>query len=161
MSNYSAGVLLYTRQEGNIKFLLGRDSKYNTWSDFGGKNESIDKFCRYKTAAREFFEESCGVIYDKVKINAILKDTIPYHCLSYTHNDYFMYLVYIDYDKDIIDYFKTIRHLILQRSELSFKYLEKDCLDWFDFDYIVNHESDFRCVFYKSLLKHIKDIQNA
>lgn len=159
MTNYSAGVLICRKQENNIQFLLGRDSKYKTWSDFGGKNESIDKCCIHKTASREFFEESCGVIYDKLKINAILKDLTPYHCSSYTNNDYFMYVVYVNDTKDFVTDFSKIHNLIRNRSEISFKFLEKDCLRWFDYNYIMNNEHEFRCVFYKSLIKHIDDIQ--
>ena len=66
MSNYeiySAGILPYTNYKGSIYFLLGRDSD-NKWSDFGGRVEPKDRGDYESTAAREFFEETLGSVYD-------------------------------------------------------------------------------------------------
>lgn len=159
---YSAGILICNKDGKNIRFLLGRDSKYKTWSDFGGKNESVDKMCSKRTACREFYEESCGVIFDKTKIMSLLEDKTPMSCLSYMKNDYYMYVLYIDYDECYIDQFYNLRHLLLDSKLISFKYLEKDCLKWIDLEYILNNKDEFRCVFYTSLVDNLdKIIGNA
>ena len=61
-TNYSAGVLLYRIQNGEKEFLLGKDVKYNSWSDFGGKHDNVDNKQPLRTAVREFYEETCGAI---------------------------------------------------------------------------------------------------
>ena len=75
MSNYeiySAGVLPYTIHKDTIYFLLGRDSE-NKWSDFGGRVEPKDKGDYDVTAAREFYEETLGSVYDYDYTKKILK----------------------------------------------------------------------------------------
>ena len=153
---YSAGVLICKREGDQLYFLLGRDSKYKTWSDFGGKNESVDKMYPEKTAAREFYEESCGTIYSKYKIRQMLKHKKPYLCSSYLNNPYYMYLIYDG--NATVEHFEKIRNLLLKRPDVSFKFLEKDKVKWFDYDYIKNNPDDFRCVFYKSLQNNIDTI---
>jgi hypothetical protein len=155
---YSAGVLICNKYGNNLKFLLGRDSKYKTWSDFGGKNEPVDKMCSKKTACREFYEESCGVIFDKTKIMSMLENTIPMSCLSYMKHDYYMYVLYIDDDMSHTTDFANVRNLLLESKSISFKYLEKDRLNWIDLDYILNNRDEFRCVFYTSLVNNLDRI---
>ena len=50
--SYSAGILLYKVTSGKIVVLLGCDSRYKCWSDFGGKCECIDCSYPYRTATR-------------------------------------------------------------------------------------------------------------
>ena len=60
---YSAGVLLYTKRKDEVYFLLGCDCKYQSWSDMGGKCDDSDRRDPLKTASREFYEETCGIIF--------------------------------------------------------------------------------------------------
>lgn len=158
---YSAGVLLAMKQDGDIYFLLGRDAKYKTWSDFGGKHENVDKLSPRKTASREFFEESCGVIYDLLDTFGKLKHTSPLLCKSYMNNNYFMYVLKIDFDDQYVKKFNNIRRLLLMNKHTSHKYLEKDCLQWMTIDNIINNPKSFRCVFYKSFINNLDEIKKC
>lgn len=154
---YSAGILIYAKHNSRIKFLLGRDSKYFTWSDFGGKNDSIDNKCNKRTAAREFYEESCGVIQGISETLHMLEDKIPYICKSYMNHDYFMYVLEIEYDDSIIQKFDKIRRM-LNYTKISYRFAEKDILQWMDIDEIKKNKEIFRCVFYTSFMKYIQEI---
>ena len=61
MTYYAAGVLILAKHNGQIYTLLGKD-QYETYSDFGGKCEYYDKNIPMFTAAREMYEETCGVV---------------------------------------------------------------------------------------------------
>ena len=73
-------------------------------------------------------------------------------------HDYYMYVLYIDYNEDFIKQFDNIRSLLLDLNSISFKFLEKDKLEWIDLEYIKENKDCFRCVFYKSLLTNLDQI---
>lgn len=115
---YGAGILPYTIYKGRVYFLLGKDTKENTWSDFGGRMDPKDteslrfihiKSTREKTAAREFTEETCGVIqsYNTTldRINSrrriLLIDSV-----TPRGHPYFMYLMNISKKDEYITNFK-------------------------------------------------------
>ena len=66
------GILPYTIHEGDIYFLLSRESvdykwkESGLWSDFGGNEEETDEGEKSLTASREFYEETMGCICDFV-----------------------------------------------------------------------------------------------
>ena len=64
---YAAGILFYYKTRKKIYFLLGKDFRYK-WSDFGGKSEKKDHDMPYVTASRECYEETMGVIFDKIQL---------------------------------------------------------------------------------------------
>jgi hypothetical protein len=55
MNNYAAGILLLSWDGKELCVLLGKDN-YNTYSDYGGKCDVVDKGLPYVTAAREMYE---------------------------------------------------------------------------------------------------------
>ena len=69
-----AGILLFCNHNGNIHFLLARESfssKWNLpWSGFEGGSKSSEDV--YETAAREFIEESMGIIPNWNTVDAVL-----------------------------------------------------------------------------------------
>jgi predicted NUDIX family NTP pyrophosphohydrolase len=82
--NYSAGILLYRYNNNQLEFLLGKDVKYNSWSDFGGKYDSVDNKNPLYTAIREFYEETCGVIMNMYEMEKIIKlNNVRVECMSY------------------------------------------------------------------------------
>lgn len=154
---YSAGILIYCVHDNDIFLLLGRDSKYKTWSDFGGKNETIDEKNERKTACREFFEETCGTLFDKHVIFEKLKNYKPYLCQSYMKNPYYMFMMKIDYEeyKNVGQHFDIIRSQIHNLKSFSYKYKEKDSIRWINLKSVLNAPNDYRCVFYKSLIQNL------
>ena len=155
---YSAGILIYTEINGYTYFLLGRDSKYGTWSDFGGKHEYIDDNDSVNTAGREFYEETCGVLFDKRVITERIRHLKPILCQSYMKNPYYMYIIKIkvnDLQKVSSD-FNYIRTKIKYSNGISYKFKEKDKLQWIRKEDICYKPELYRCVFYKSFMKNVK-----
>lgn len=161
---YAAGILFFYRSKTSKKiyFLLGKDFRYK-WSDFGGKQENIDNMKPIKTAVRECYEETLGVILDKPKLVSILQKNPK--CVigkSFLKKDYYMYLIelnnYIDYNYN----FLLIRNNI-KTLESHFK--EKLQLKWFSFDEILENKNDkFRNVFFQTVTNNtdtILDIINT
>ena len=168
----SAGVLIYVRDDENRKkFLLGKDSKYKCWSDFGGKYEHVDS-SPVETASREFYEETDGIIMSRHHVIALLnKDsTKSLKCISYKNRSYLMFLVDVT---DIIpsqeqfmvvrDHFKQFTSMIKQLSgdDSLYRFREKNDIAMFDIIDIVKNPGIFRSVFYNSFLNNLTTISNA
>ena len=167
MNVYSAGVLLYMLQDNTLYFLLGKDCKYDSWSDFGGKTDDKDRRDPLKTASREFYEETCGVVFSMSKLFSILlKEGNVLECKSYKKNQYFMVLLklpdkYIDKRDTIVDNFKYQNILINSKpSEVMRSFKEKSELRWFTLDEITNNKVKIRGVFLYSLMQNLDKIKD-
>ena len=91
---YSAGILLYINVDKEKRFLLGKDDKYNSWSDFGGKCDIGDNSDPLVTASREFYEETSGIVMSKSQAYTMLKENSQLVvCSSYRKQTYYMYLL--------------------------------------------------------------------
>tara|TARA_B100001250_G_C19773314_1_gene778289 strand:+ start:594 stop:1106 length:513 start_codon:yes stop_codon:yes gene_type:complete len=166
MNVYSAGVLLYMKRNNITYFLLGKDCKYDSWSDFGGKTDDKDRRDPLKTASREFYEETCGVIFPLSDIfSLLLKEGHVIECKSYKKNQYFMVLLklpekYINESSTIINHFKFQNILInLKPSEVMRSFREKSELRWFTLDEITNAKMKIRGVFFYSLMQNLNRIK--
>ena len=89
-----------------------------------------------------------------------IKNLDPYICKSYMKNDYFMYILKINYDKNLPYQFIKYRNL-LQLSKTSYKYMEKDSISWQTIDEIKTNSKKYRCVFYKSFIDNIDNILSS
>lgn len=168
----SAGVLIYTRDSQNQKrFLLGRDSKYKCWSDFGGKYEYADS-SPIETAAREFYEETAGIIMSKYHIASMIEklNTKILKCSSYKNRSYVMFLV------DVTEFIPTSPHFIqikqrfqrfaalitaIRNEECLYRFKEKNEIGLFTSKDIVKNPGTFRSVFYNSFLNNLDTINDA
>lgn len=162
-SYYSAGILLYRYNNGKLEFLLGKDVKYNSWSDFGGKHDNTDKKVPLQTAIREFYEETCGVICNMYEMENIINKTksTKIHCVSYKKKSYFMYIVkYEDDGKDIISLFNQ-QYRFLKQTTVSHKFKEKDEIKWFGVDSIIKDKDIIRSVFYNSFSNNLDTINRV
>lgn len=163
---YSAGILLYKFMNNQIHVLLGKDVKYNLWSDFGGRCEEHDRGDRIKTACREFFEESMGIISDEYELRYNIKHrSICLECDTYKKNAYYMYMLDANHLVRSIDVVEDFyyQQLMLGKSHTKHlnKFKEKYQVAWFSLDYIIDNPSLFREVFYKGLVQHLKTIQEC
>lgn len=165
--SYSAGVLLYTYFGDKLYVLLGKDVKYNLWSDFGGSREDSDGCDHIKTASREFFEETMGVISDECELRFKLKlFAICLTCESYKKNPYYMYVMngsnVIQNVYSVIDDFYYQQSLIGKTRSKPFKrFKEKYQINWFSLEYIVQNPMLFREVFYQSIINNLDTIHNV
>ena len=142
-------------------FILGKDSTYNCWSDFGGKAEPMDQNNPVYTAARECYEETAGVLFGRAQLQSrLLERSKMLECTSYKHNRYYMYLLEIDQDLEIHERFSRMQMLIKNLVGLKcFK--EKSSIDVFTLDQIQANRRLFRSVFYNSIINNVDLIQSA
>ena len=136
---YSAGILPYSVYRGDIYFLLGKDRVEQTWSDFGGRCEEIDKGKHEATASREFFEETLGSVMD---IN-LLKRRLKQHnhvkiinSKTISNYPYIMYLVLIPYGYYKKIFARTLNYL--KYLKIARKNIEKDDIRWFSIQTLLN-----------------------
>lgn len=133
MSNYeiySAGILPYTNYKGSIYFLLGRDFD-NKWSDFGGRVEPKDRSDYETTAAREFFEETLGSVYDYDYARKLIKKCPKIVSKTGSGHYYYMYLLKIQYSDLIRTKFLSTKNFISNViTTIDKKYIEKNDIRW-------------------------------
>ena len=162
--HFSAGILLYKVGPHDIFMLLGKDTKYNLWSDFGGKSEYIDQGMSVNTASREFFEESMGIISDECEIRHHLRRAVRLDCVSYRNKKYYMYLLdaLLLPCGDLIQLFRFQKDMLSRiESDGMVKFKEKQDIEWFSLRYVVENPNVFREVFYNSVLNHLDEIRRC
>lgn len=163
MSVYSAGILMYLKKNDILYFLLGKDCRYDNWSDFGGKSDDKDHRNPAKTAAREFYEETCGVIMDMNDTVESISRRDCIECMSYKQNKYFMFLMkYLDtvHDNKFENEFKNQYELICTKPVEIFRpFREKSDLKWFSLTEILDNRYRMRSVFYNSFTENIELIK--
>ena len=131
--NYSAGILPFSILNGNVFFLLGKDSMENTWSDFGGRVELKDQGNNINTAIREFYEESLGVILSIDNVKLLLKDKSNFTMTkTKTLNGapYYMFIVKICHSDKLPDEFSS-RKQFCEYIRIDKKFKEKKEISWF------------------------------
>lgn len=163
-NSYSAGILLFKVILGKVYVLLGCDSRYKCWSDFGGKCEWIDSSDPYRTATREFYEETSGVISsENVIYDMLKKHGICIKCRSYHNNDYYMFLLseeYIRVDSDYgIDFQNQQMILSNTKHRDMSRYKEKNNIRWISLDNVIHTPQMFRGVFFESVRQNYETIQ--
>uniref|UniRef100_A0A6C0I9M5 Nudix hydrolase domain-containing protein n=1 Tax=viral metagenome TaxID=1070528 RepID=A0A6C0I9M5_9ZZZZ len=137
-SKYSAGILPYTYNvDGKCLFLLGKDNE-GDWSDFGGKAEYKDFNEPQKTACREFYEETLGVVLDYDDCYQKVNNGNPIKIISKTLNGspYYMYLLYIEHHNHTDHFNKTSNFLKYLRY--NNRIFEKSSIRWFTIDTLLN-----------------------
>ena len=164
MSNYeiySAGILPYTNYKGSIYFLLGRDSD-NKWSDFGGRVEPKDRSEYEATAAREFFEETLGSVYDYDYARKLIKKCPKIVSKTGSGHCYYMYLLKIQYTDLLRTKFLSTKNFISNVvTTIDKKYVEKNDIRWVSIE-TIEHSIEgkslisLRTVF-SNTLKNFKD----
>jgi hypothetical protein len=97
--HYAAGILPVAFHRDQVMFLVGKDVRDNSVSDFGGKAERMDRGIVENTAAREFSEETYNLIIPQ---RAVRQRLCSGNCLmlkSKTQSgfDYYMYVVEVPY----------------------------------------------------------------
>ena len=152
------GILPVAIVKGQLYFLFSREwnrSKDDPgkWSDFGGSREKKETY--KQTAIREGYEESCGFLGSKKKIEQLMNNkTIA----EITYKGYRTYVVLIDYDnklpskfrKKFLDTLKSKPTLVTNHNGLY----EKDMVRWYSYDDIKKKFNQFR-PWYRNIVKLI------
>ena len=121
----AAGVLPYDAQRG---FLLGRETSDGSFSGFAGFREADEspRTC----AAREFFEETMGILMDQADAEDVLEGAEYFEFPASSPGQIFrLYVLEIPYDPAIASEFKK-RYAQLSRLRADPKFLEKDEVRW-------------------------------
>jgi 8-oxo-dGTP pyrophosphatase MutT (NUDIX family) len=118
----TVGVIPYTFIDGQIFFLLGRETKDKTWSDFGGKVETKD-LSLGEALRREFYEETANA--------AELSEEVLSHSgtiLLYLHKISIRQIVYAFVYMPHLSKTTVLNALKVSVEEVS---KEKDQIRWF------------------------------
>ena len=161
MVHYAAGILPITRgRDGTPLFLIGKDIRDQSWSDFGGKCERVDKGEPLVTAIREFFEETYGCLVDARTLRQRLH---PGNCLclkSRTQNnhEYFMYVVEMPYLPHLRNAFlKTLN--FLRSKQIHRMYVEKTDVQYVTWDAMIAPSLLKRGVFKNTIDQHAATLE--
>ena len=153
---YSAGILPYSIHNGVVYYLLGRDTREDCWSDFGGKCEAKDGNNTTITACREFYEETAGsVLSYEHSLYTLMNDSSNTHIIQSTTlngSPYYMYLMHIPYMNYKQTFYRTI-DLLKYIDYSNAKFREKNDIRWIEHNALVNGNGTikFRAIFKKTI----------
>lgn len=159
---YSAGILPYAIVNRDMYFLIGKDVRDNTWSDFGGKCEEEDGGIPLETATREFYEETCGVIMDLKSLKNRLGVPSNYEMLeSRTQNGYpyYMYLFEVPYNDSYRSVFRKLLYF-MKYKKIHKKFMEKIDIQWISLASVLGKRVILRNVFEATVNKHLEKISS-
>lgn len=155
---YAAGVLFFAIKNNKIYTLLGED-QYGTYSDFGGRCESYD-FNEAETAARECYEETCGVVDSYVNLKKKCQESVTVKSETFYKKPYYMFLTFISYDESLPIQFQRGKYIIDSLNDLaSFK--EKQRIKWILWEDVVKGNVTLRNMFKATLQRNSKSIEDA
>lgn len=155
MVHYAAGIFPITYHDGKLLFLVGRDIRDNSYSDFGGKVERYDRNDTMTTACREFYEETYGCVIGSKSVRALLRPDMSILLRSSTQNGhpYFMYLVMVPYMSHLKNAFGKAVDFLRSRN-IHRLYIEKTDIEWVTPAML--HTIPKRSVFATTLERHSK-----
>lgn len=137
--SYSAGILPISRFNGELLVLLGRDRADGQWSDFGGRSEAEDRGDPKRTAAREFFEESMGVVLSIEAVGARLdcsKCHTKIESRTMGGQSYSMYVVGVPFFHTYGSQFLKVARFA-RYMEAKRRFLEKSEISWFNMNDLI------------------------
>lgn len=133
MVHYAAGILPIAWHDNTLLVLVGRDVRGDqSWSDFGGKCERVDRGDVVNTACREFYEETYGIVIDIKAMRARLCQGSCISLRSTTQNGhpYHMFIVEIPYMPHLRNVFRKFL------AFLRFRNLGKIFVEKVDIQYV-------------------------
>lgn len=151
---YAAGVLPICWIREQLYVLVGRDARDDTWSDFAGKCEKIDRD-KESTAAREFWEESYGVLMDAKTMRSRLVPGQYIELQGRTQNlhPYYCFVTEIPFVPHLRDAFR--KHLAFMRQRNVHRtYIEKTDIVYVSLNELFSDSFPKRSVFKETLLAH-------
>lgn len=157
---YAAGVLplswVDTGQGPRAMFLVGKDARDDSWSDFAGKFEKCDRDIA-STAAREFWEETYGVLMDArvMRARLVAGACIPLKGRTQNCHPYYCYVAEVPFLLHLRSAFA--KHLAFLRYRNTQRvYVEKTDIVYVTLEELFSEEFPKRGVFRETLL-HNRD----
>ena len=157
---YAAGVLPACWISNQLYFLVGRDARDDTWSDFAGKCEKADRDVA-ATASREFWEESYGVLMDAKTARARLVPECSIELRGRTQNahPYYCFVMEVPFVPGARDAFRKAL-AFLRQCNVHRMYLEKTDVVYVTLAELFSDQFPKRSVFKETLLAH-RDLLHA
>lgn len=154
MIRYASGILPITWHRGVLLFLVGRDVRDGSYSDFGGKCERFDRGCPLSTATREMYEETCGMVLGVKQMRVRLTPKTAVMLKGSTQNGYpyFMYVTEIPYMPHLRNCFGKLLDF-LRSKNIHRLYVEKTDVMWVTLDLLKSIPK--RAVFQETLQTHM------
>jgi len=137
--NSSAGILPISRNDnGEVVFLIGKDSRDNVFSDFGGKTEKVDNDDPINTATREFYEETLGCMCNNPYDVRFRVKNMSIMLMGETKNknQYRMFVLEVPFVKNINSQFKKVMNFMKYKN-IGTNLIEKSELVWVTFNELV------------------------
>jgi len=155
-THYAAGILPVTWHQGQALFLVGRDARDHTWSDFGGKCERADKDDPLSTAVREFMEESFNLVLDGAGLRRRLNAANTLLLRSRTQNGhpYYMYVAEVPYKPELRHALRAATLPFLKYRNMHKACVEKTDLMWVSWEGLRSPDLPKRSVFQATLDLH-------
>lgn len=158
---YSAGILPITWCGETALFLVGKDLRDDTFSDFGGRMERVDENSAMATAVREWYEETLGVCLTAKAMRSRMQPQNSLCLRSRTQNGhpYFMYVVEVPFAPHLRNSFHKTLNFLKYRN-LHKVYVEKTDVRWVTLDTLMG---DFpkRPVFASTARQHRAILEEA
>lgn len=151
---YAAGVLPITWIAHDVYVLVGLDVRDGTWSDFAGKYEKKDKDIKW-TAAREFFEETYGCLFDAKTMRHRLQHALEIQGRTQNNHPFYCYITEVPFLPHLRQSFLNQLHFMKQRN-VHRMYLEKNDIMYVSLDTLYS-TLPLRSVF-KDTLKEAKEL---
>mgnify|MGYP006270213867 CR=1 FL=1 len=159
---YAAGVFPICWIDDELFFVVGKDARDDTWSDFAGKCEKIDRDVE-STAAREFWEETYGVLMDAKTMRHRLSSALCLHGRTQNSHPYYCFVTEVPFVPHVRDTFR--KHLaFLRQRNVHRVYIEKTDILYVSFDELFSESFPKRSVFKETLMHHwqlLRDIADA
>lgn len=151
---YAAGVLPISWISGRLYFLVGKDARDDSWSDFAGKCEKVDKDIE-STAAREFWEESYGILMDARTMRQRLTPQTSFVLRGKTQNahPFYCFVTEVPFFPHARDAFR--KHLLFLRQRNVHRiYVEKTDIVYVSLGDLVSDQFPKRSVFKDTVLQN-------
>jgi hypothetical protein len=133
--------------------LVGRDARDDSWSDFGGKVEKVDKDAM-STAAREFWEETYGVLMDaKTMRSRLTSASLELRGRTQNMHPYYCFVTEIPFVPGLRNAFRKQLAFLRQRN-VHRTYLEKTDVVYVTLGELYSDAFPKRSVFKETLAAH-------
>lgn len=151
--HFAAGILPVTWYEGIPLFLIGKDIRDGTFSDFGGKCERYDRNDPITTACREMYEETYGTVLGTKQVRTRMTPKTSVLLKSTTQNGYpyYMFVVQVPYMPHLRNTFHKAL-AFLKTKNMNRMYVEKTDIQWVTLGMLKNIPK--RTVFANTLQRH-------
>lgn len=169
-SQYAAGILAFARHKGTALVLLGKDVRVDAgYSDMGGKVERVDKADVIVTACREFYEETCGVLYDATSLRRYITPHTAIVLKSHTQNNYpyFTFLIEVPFVPSLRSQYQKIvnylrfRSLMDPKSAIFQKLVEKHDIQYVPARKLFDNSFHRRTIFAETVNMHRDVIEDV